>query len=77
MELKLRPEKIESLIKRMRCKAHFYLKDIKKIDPRYRIHSILYCTWFDTNNAVIILYIYLYIFTNPSARAGYDTRSIF
>ena len=25
----------------------------------------------------MIIYIYIYIFTNPSARAGYDTRSIF
>ena len=25
----------------------------------------------------IYIYIYIYIFTNPSARAGYDTRSIF
>ena len=27
--------------------------------------------------ACIYIYIYMYIFTNPSARAGYDTRSIF
>ena len=25
----------------------------------------------------IYIYIYIYVFTNPSARAGYDTRSIF
>ena len=25
----------------------------------------------------IYIYIYIYIYTNPSARAGYDTRSIF
>ena len=28
-------------------------------------------------NIYIYIYIYIYIFTNPSARAGYDTRSIF
>ena len=25
----------------------------------------------------VYIYIYIYIFTNPSARVGYDTRSIF
>ena len=28
-------------------------------------------------NIYIYIYIYIYIFTNPSARAGYDIRSIF
>ena len=32
---------------------------------------------YDKKNWPFCIYIYIYIYTNPFARAGYDTRSIF
>ena len=31
----------------------------------------------ESHELYIYIYIYIYSFTNPSARAGYDTRSVF
>ena len=47
------------------------------LDSLYRCINAVFNTGKSTSTLFFDIYIYIYIYTNPSARAGYDTRSVF